>query len=138
MRIDVRQSGEFAAAVRLAKSSGKLTALPDIQLKTDLILATAIAYSVNGRLAAQLDRLQGLGFMPSSVVGGGGSAAATAKLMKLDAERTLSALGLGIGGGGGLFQYYFDQTEDKKLHVARAAISMACSSNWRRLPPTRR
>ena len=54
----------------------------------DLILATAIAYSVNGRLAVQLDRLQGLGFMPSSVVGGGGSAAATAKLMKLDGPQT--------------------------------------------------
>jgi len=36
LRIDVRQSGEFAAAVRRAKSSGKLTALPSIQLKTDL------------------------------------------------------------------------------------------------------
>ena len=102
----------------------------------DLILATAIAYSVNGRLAAQLDRLQGLGFMPSSVVGGGGSAAAAAKLMKLDAEQTLSALGLGIGGGGGLFQYYFDQTEDKKLHVARAArtgveVAMLAAKGWK-------
>ncbi|MFN0120656.1 MAG: MmgE/PrpD family protein [Blastocatellia bacterium] len=102
----------------------------------DLILATAIAYSVNGRLAAQLDRLQGLGFMPSSVVGGGGSAAAAAKLMKLDVEQTLSALGLGIGGGGGLFQYYFDQTEDKKLHVARAArtgveVAMLAAKGWK-------
>lgn len=85
----------------------------------DLLLATAIAYTVNGRLAAQLDRLQGLGFMPSSVVGGGGTAAATAKLMKLNAQQTMWALGLGIAGGGGLFQYYFDQTEEKKLHVAR-------------------
>ena len=87
----------------------------------DLLLATAIAYTVNGRLAAQLDRLQGLGFMPSSVVGGGGTAAATAKLMKLNAEQIMWAMGLGIAGGGGLFQYYFDQTEEKKLHVARSA-----------------
>ncbi|MEP7271880.1 MAG: MmgE/PrpD family protein [Acidobacteriota bacterium] len=102
----------------------------------ELILATAIAYSVNGRLAAPLDRLQGLGFMPSSVVGGGGSAAATAKLMKLTAEETLSALTLGIAGGGGLFQYYFDQTEDKKLHVARAArfgveVAMLAAKGWK-------
>jgi 2-methylcitrate dehydratase PrpD len=102
----------------------------------DLILATAIAYSVNGRLAAQLDRLQGLGFMPSSVVGGGGSAAAAAKLMKLNGAQTLSALGLGIGGGGGLFQYYFDQTEDKKLHVARTArmgveVAMLAANGWK-------
>lgn len=87
----------------------------------DLLLATAIAYTINGRLAAQVDRLQGLGFMPSSVVGGGGTAAATAKLMKLNAEQTMWAMGLGIAGGGGLFQYYFDQTEEKKLHVARTA-----------------
>ncbi len=101
----------------------------------ELILATALAYSVNGRLAAPLDRLQGLGFMPSSVVGGGGSAAAAAKLMKLTAGQTLSALTLGIAGGGGLFQYYFDQTEDKKLHVARAArtgveVAMLASKGW--------
>lgn len=87
----------------------------------DLLLATAIAYSVNGRLAAQLDRLQAFGFMPSSVVGGGGCAAAAAKLMNFDADQTCAALGLGIAGGGGLFQYYFDQTEDKKLHVSRTA-----------------
>jgi 2-methylcitrate dehydratase PrpD len=87
----------------------------------ELILASAIAYTVNGRLAAPLDRLQGLGFMPSSVVGGGGSAAAAAKLMKLPADQLLDALTLGIAGGGGLFQYYFDQTEDKKLHVSRTA-----------------
>lgn len=87
----------------------------------DLILATAIAYTVNGRLAAPLDRLQGLGFMPSSVVGGGGSAAAAAKLMKMPSAQLLDALTLGIAGGGGLFQYYFDQTEDKKLHVSRTA-----------------
>ena len=101
----------------------------------ELLLATAIAYTVNGRLAAQLDRLQGLGFMPSSVVGGGGSAAAAAKLMKFDAERTRAALGLGIGGGGGLFQYYFDQTEDKKLHVARTArmgveVALLAAKGW--------
>lgn len=102
----------------------------------DLILATAIAYSVNGRLAAQLDRLQGLGFMPSSVVGGGGSAAAAAKLMRLNADQTLAAIGLGIGSGGGLFQYYFDQTEDKKLHVARAArtgieMALLAAKGWK-------
>ncbi len=87
----------------------------------DLILATAIAYTVNGLLAAKLDRLQGLGFMPSSVVGPGGAAVATAKLMKFDLAKTEAALSLGIASGGGLFQYYFDQTEEKKLHVARAA-----------------
>lgn len=102
----------------------------------DLILATAIAYSVNGRLAAPLNRLQGLGFMPSSVVGGGGSAAAAAKLMKLSAAETQAAIALGIAGGGGLFQYYFDQTEEKKLHVARSTrlgveSAMLAAKGWK-------
>ena len=89
----------------------------------DLILATAIAYTVNGLLASQMNGLQGLGFMPSSVVGPAGAAAVYAKLLKFDVEKTMWALSLGIGAGGGLFQYYFDQTEEKKLHVARAARS---------------
>ena len=101
----------------------------------DLILATAIAYSVNGLLASQLNSLQGLGFMPSSVVGSAGAAAVYAKLMKFDVKKTQWALSLGIGAGGGLFQYYFDQTEEKKLHVARAARSgiecaMLAAKGW--------
>ncbi|GEM_PF-1709519 len=101
----------------------------------DLLLATAIAYTVNGLLAAQLNGLQGLGFMPSSVVGAAGAAAVYAKLKKFDTEKTEWALSLGIGAGGGLFQYYFDQTEEKKLHVARAARSgiecaMLAAKGW--------
>src|SRR5262249_12378257 len=92
-------------------------------LGRDLILATAIAYTVNGLLASQMNGLQGLGFMPSSVVGPAGAAAVYAKLLKFDAEKMQWALSLGIGAGGGLFQYYFDQTEEKKLHVARAVRS---------------
>src|SRR5215510_14845488 len=92
-------------------------------LGRDLILATAIAYSVNGLLASQLNSLQGLGFMPSAVVGPAGAASVYAKLMKFDGKKTQWALSLGIGAGGGLFQYYFDQTEEKKLHVARAVRS---------------
>ncbi|MBI4904299.1 MAG: MmgE/PrpD family protein [Acidobacteria bacterium] len=87
----------------------------------DLILALAIAYSVNGVLAGALNGLQGLGWMPSSVVGAAGGAAAAAKLMRLDAGQLQHALALGMVSGGGLFQYYYDQTEEKKLHVAASA-----------------
>jgi 2-methylcitrate dehydratase PrpD len=74
--------------------------------------------------------------MPSSVVGGGGTAAAAAKLMKLPADQLLDALTLGIAGGGGLFQYYFDQTEDKKLHVSRTArygveVAQLAKQGWK-------
>lgn len=95
-------------AAELARASGK-----------DLLLATAIAFTVNGLLAEQLRGMQGHRFMPSGVVGAAG-AAAVGKILKLDAEKITSAIGIGLGGGQGLFQYYFDQKEDKKLIVARA------------------
>jgi 2-methylcitrate dehydratase PrpD len=102
----------------------------------DLLLALAIAYTVNGRLAVPLNGLQGLGFMPSSVVGASGTAAAAAKLMKFDRQQMLDALALATASGGGLFQYFFDQTEDKKLHVARAAragieLALLAKQGWR-------
>ncbi|MBK7600123.1 MAG: MmgE/PrpD family protein [Acidobacteria bacterium] len=86
----------------------------------DLILATAIAYSVNGRLAAQLDRLQGLG-LPSSVVGGGGSAAAASKLMRLNADQTLAAMGLRHRRRRRTFPVLLRSNRGQEAAVARAA-----------------
>lgn len=87
----------------------------------DLIVGLAIAYTLTGRLAAMAPNMQQWGFMPSAIFGSAGGAAAAARLMDLDAERTAWAIGLGAAAGGGLFQYYLDQTEDKKLHVARTS-----------------
>jgi 2-methylcitrate dehydratase PrpD len=87
----------------------------------DLLLATSIAYTLTGRLAAMAPNMQNYGFMPSAIFGAVGGAAAASRLMKLDADQTASAIGLATAAGGGLFQYYFDQTEDKKLHVARTS-----------------
>ncbi len=102
------------AAAEFAHASGR-----------DLLLATAIAYSV-----------QALGWMPSSVVGAAGAAAAAAKLLQFKPEQTQDALALGIVSGGGLFQYYFDQTEEKKLHVARTAragieVALLARDGWK-------
>ncbi len=87
----------------------------------NLILAAAIAYTVTGRLAAVTPSAQWMGLMPSGIWGPGGAAAASSKLLGMDEDRTVSALGLAIGGGQGSFQYFYDQTEDKKIIVARAA-----------------
>jgi 2-methylcitrate dehydratase PrpD len=86
----------------------------------ELILATAISYTVTGRMAAVTPSMQWMGFMPSGIWGPGGAAAGAAKLLDLDEEQTVNALGLAIGGGQGAFQYFYDQTQDKKVIVARA------------------
>ncbi len=102
----------------------------------DLILAAAIAYTVTGRLAAVTPSMQWMGYMPSGVWGPGGAAAAAAKLLGLKTEPTVWALGLALGGGQGSFQYWWDQTQDKKVIVARAArigveAALLAQKGWR-------
>jgi len=105
----------------------------------DLILATAIAYTVTGRLAAVTPSMQWMGFMPSGIWGPGGTAAGAARLLKLNRDQTVSALGLAIGGGQGSFQYYYDQTQDKKVIVGRAGrigveSALLARSGWKGAP----
>ena len=102
----------------------------------DFILASAIAYTVTGRLAAVTPSMQWMGYMPSGIWGPGGAAAATAKLLGLDKEPTVWALGLALGGGQGSFQYWWKQTQDKKVIVARAArigveSTLLAQKGWR-------
>jgi 2-methylcitrate dehydratase PrpD len=61
--------------------------------------------------------------MSAGVWGPSASAAIAARLLGLDAARTTHALALAAGAAGGTFQYYYDQTEEKRLVVARAARS---------------
>ncbi len=58
----------------------------------ELILATAIAYTLTGRMAAATPSMQWMGFMPSGIWGPGGAAAGAARLLGLDEEQTVNAL----------------------------------------------
>jgi 2-methylcitrate dehydratase PrpD len=87
----------------------------------DFLLSLAVGYTVLGRLAEPLGPLQLKGHMSSGVWGPSASAAVSAKLMKLDGTATANAIAIAAGAGGGSFQYFYDQTEEKRLVVARAA-----------------
>jgi 2-methylcitrate dehydratase PrpD len=87
----------------------------------DFLLSLAVGYTVLGRLAEPLGPLQLKGHMSSGVWGPSASAAVSAKLMKLDGPATANAIAIAAGAGGGSFQYFYDQTEEKRLVVARAA-----------------
>jgi 2-methylcitrate dehydratase PrpD len=87
----------------------------------DFLLSLAVGYTVLGRLAEPLGPLQLKGYMSSGVWGPSASAAVSAKLLRLDGTATANAIAIAAGAGGGSFQYFYDQTEEKRLIVARAS-----------------
>jgi len=86
--------------------------------------ATALAtgYSVQGALAAAYGPLQPR-FMTSGVWGAPGAASAASTAFGLDAEQTAAAISLSASAAAGPFQYFYDQSEDKRIIIARAARS---------------
>jgi len=91
----------------------------------EFLAALAVSYQLSDRLATAMNhqpegKLHRRGWMPSSVCGGIAAAAACAKLFGLTDEQVVSAMGLAVGGANGLFQYYHDGTDEKKIHVARS------------------
>lgn len=85
---------------------------------SDFVRAASLAYTVQGRLSTPL---QPRGWMSSGVFGPPAAAAAAAFLMDQPAPVIASAIGLAGSASSGLFQYYYDQTEDKRIIVARGA-----------------
>lgn len=85
--------------------------------------SAALGYTLQGRLAAPKGPTQGRGWMASGVWGPPAAGAMAADAMGLGAEQIASALALAAVASGGSFQYFHDQTEEKRLVVARAARS---------------
>ncbi len=94
----------------------------------DLYAAIAAGYSVLGGLASPFGALQPYGLMSSGFWGAAASAAVTSRLMKLSPAQTASALSLALSAAGGTFQYFYDQTEEKRLILGRAARAGAESA----------
>jgi 2-methylcitrate dehydratase PrpD len=91
----------------------------------ELLTAIAAGYEVMIRSSLALNpsaaRLRG--WHLTGVTGPFGAAAACAKLLKLDAEQTAWALGLGGTQGAGLWAFNADGTMSKRLHPGKAAHS---------------
>ena len=90
---------------------------------TQFLANLALGLTLQRRLAAPLGPTQPLGWMASGVWGPPAAAAMAAAMMRLDARGIASALALGASASGGSFQYFYDQTEEKRLIVARGARS---------------
>lgn len=91
--------------------------------------SAALGYTLQGRLAAPQGPPQGRGWMASGVWGPPAAGAMAADAMGLDADQIASALALAASASGGSFQYFHDQTEEKRIVVARAARS-AVEAAW--------
>ncbi|WGM40631.1 MmgE/PrpD family protein [Caulobacter sp. NIBR1757] len=85
--------------------------------------SAALGYTLQGRLAAPQGPTQGRGWMTSGVWGPPAAGAMAADAMGLGADQITSAIALAASASGGSFQYFHDQTEEKRLVVARAARS---------------
>jgi 2-methylcitrate dehydratase PrpD len=92
----------------------------------DLLVSLVVGYQVAQRLAHAVNPLpeqplQRGGFMPTSVVGAFGAAAAAARLRGLSARGMVDAMGLAGSQSFGLMTYGTDGSDEKALHAGRAA-----------------
>jgi 2-methylcitrate dehydratase PrpD len=84
------------------------------------------AYVLGSEVALRIatgtaDGLYARGFHPTSVCGAFGAAAASARLLGLDAQRATCALGIVGSFAAGLFEYLSDGSQTKPLHAGWAA-----------------
>jgi 2-methylcitrate dehydratase PrpD len=102
------------AAFALAESRGE----NGKSLITAVVAGYEIACRAAGALALKENRA---GFHITGAVGGFGSAAACGKLLQLEENQLVNALGIAGDQAGGLLQYHFDGTMLKHLHGGKAA-----------------
>lgn len=86
----------------------------------DLIVAHAVGSEIVARLSAAA-ALPGVGWSPTAIYGPFGSAAASARLLGLDATATVRALGLALAQAAGTQQGHVEQTLSKNTQPALAA-----------------
>jgi 2-methylcitrate dehydratase PrpD len=119
---DTDLSAQLRASSIIMSSALAMAEAQDVTGMT-FIRAAALGYTLQRRLAACFGLLQFRGWMSSGVWGPPCAAAMAAFLMDLPADRIAAAMAIAGSDSGGLFQYYYDQTEEKRLIVARAARS---------------
>jgi 2-methylcitrate dehydratase PrpD len=103
----------FPAAWAAAQSRGASGA--------DFIAASVIGYEVACRVGRLLGREHYRIFHSTATAGTLGAAAATARILGLDAEKTLDALGSAGTQAAGLWQFLATAADSKQVHCAHAA-----------------
>jgi 2-methylcitrate dehydratase PrpD len=89
-----------------------------------LLLAVVIGYEIGRRVleaCGSYSAHNGAGWHSTATCGVFGAAAACSRLLGLDKEQTMSALGIAGSFSGGLWAFIHDGSQTKKLHTGRAA-----------------
>ncbi|WP_370694692.1 MmgE/PrpD family protein [Pseudomonas sp. FP603] len=90
----------------------------------ELITAVVIGYEIGRRVleaCGSYSAHNGAGWHSTATCGVFGAAAASARILGLDAQQTLAALGIAGSFSGGLWAFIHDGSQSKKLHSGRAA-----------------
>ncbi|MGF6488165.1 MmgE/PrpD family protein [Pseudomonas frederiksbergensis] len=90
----------------------------------ELITAVVIGYEISRRVleaCGSYSAHNGAGWHSTATCGVFGAAAASARILGLDAQQTLAALGIAGSFSGGLWAFIHDGSQSKKLHSGRAA-----------------
>ena len=91
---------------------------------SDLMAAVAIGVEVAGRIGVVMQAANtGYGYLPSSVVGGWGATAAACRLLSLNVDQTVNALGINYAQASGNRQALLDTTLTKRMQPAYAGRS---------------
>ncbi|WLG42329.1 MmgE/PrpD family protein [Pseudomonas sp. FP1740] len=90
----------------------------------ELITAVVIGYEIGRRVleaCGSYSAHNGAGWHSTATCGVFGAAAASARILGLDAQQALSALGIAGSFSGGLWAFIHDGSQSKRLHSGRAA-----------------
>jgi 2-methylcitrate dehydratase PrpD len=90
----------------------------------ELITAVVIGYEIGRRVleaCGSYSAHNGAGWHSTATCGVFGAAAASARILGLDAQQTLSAMGIAGSFSGGLWAFIHDGSQSKRLHSGRAA-----------------
>lgn len=90
----------------------------------EFITAVVIGYEIGRRVleaCGSYSAHNGAGWHSTATCGVFGAAAASSRILGLDAAQTLSALGIAGSFSGGLWAFIHDGSQSKKLHSGRAA-----------------
>lgn len=90
----------------------------------ELITAVVIGYEIGRRVleaCGSYSAHNSAGWHSTATCGVFGAAAASARILGLDAQQTLSALGIAGSFSGGLWAFIHDGSQSKRLHSGRAA-----------------
>ncbi|WP_085657168.1 MmgE/PrpD family protein [Pseudomonas sp. B11(2017)] len=90
----------------------------------EFITAVVIGYEIGRRVleaCGSYSAHNGAGWHSTATCGVFGAAAASARILGLDAAQTVSALGIAGSFSGGLWAFIHDGSQSKKLHSGRAA-----------------